>query len=156
HICRVGNIMIDALEMSRPQIEGRQFACSLGIEGEPYGVVTLHRPSNVDDPNAMRTLAEMLQVCSSQLPLVFPVHPRTRTKLVEFQLWQHLTASGSIRLIEPVPYIDFMSLIFGCAVAITDSGGIQEETTYLRIPCITLRETTERPITVTQGTNSLM
>lgn len=155
-ISRVGNIMIDALEMSRGRIEARQFARELGLEPGGYGIVTLHRPSNVDEPEQLRKLTQMLVDCAAKLPLVFPVHPRTRKRLLEFGLWDTIQSAKAIRALEPVGYVEFMSLVFTTAAAITDSGGLQEETTYLGIPCITLRENTERPITVSEGTNRLM
>jgi UDP-N-acetylglucosamine 2-epimerase (non-hydrolysing) len=155
-ICRVGNIMIDTLEMCRDQIEARRFGAELGLEKGRYGVVTLHRPSNVDDAGQLSTLVGLLIDASESLPLVFPVHPRTRKRLVEFGLLDRLANTGAVRLIEPVGYIEFMSLVFSAAAAVTDSGGVQEETTYLGIPCVTLRDTTERPITVSEGTNRLM
>jgi len=155
-IVRVGNIMIDALEMSRVRIEARHFARELGLAPGAYAVVTLHRPSNVDEPAQLRRLASMLEACATRMPLVFPVHPRTRKRLEEFGLWRAIEQSAGIRALEPVGYIEFMSLLFTSAAAITDSGGLQEETTYLGIPCMTLRENTERPITVTQGTNRLL
>lgn len=149
----VGNIMLDSFEMVRPQIEleRKSFAGDLPAR---YGVVTLHRPSNVDDPAQLRQLCTALVALQQELPLVFPVHPRTRQRLETENLWGVLEAAG-IRLIEPVPYIRFMSLVIGAAAVVTDSGGVQEETTYLGIPCLTLRPNTERPITVAEGTNRL-
>jgi UDP-N-acetylglucosamine 2-epimerase (non-hydrolysing) len=154
-ISRVGNIMIDALELSRPRIEARRYAAELGLAG-PYGVVTLHRPSNVDDAAQLERLVAMLQDAASRLRLVFPVHPRTRKQLVHFGLWDRVAATARLQVIEPIGYVEFMSLVFGAAAVITDSGGVQEETTYLGIPCLTLRENTERPVTISEGTNRLM
>ncbi len=153
---RVGNIMIDSLEMMRPKIEARALCRELGLEKNSYGVVTLHRPSNVDDPRTLARLARALGEVAARLPLVFPVHPRTRKSLEKAGLLAALASARGLRLIEPVGYIDFMSLVFNARAAITDSGGVQEETTYLGIPCLTLRENTERPITVTLGTNRLL
>jgi UDP-N-acetylglucosamine 2-epimerase (non-hydrolysing) len=152
-VSRVGNIMLDSFEMVRPQIEAAAVADRLGLAGA-YGVVTLHRPSNVDDAGQLRALVEALVAVQADLPLVFPVHPRTAARLEATGLGQKLESAG-VRLIEPLSYISFMSLVTGAAAAITDSGGIQEETTYLGIPCLTLRENTERPITIEQGTNRL-
>jgi UDP-N-acetylglucosamine 2-epimerase (non-hydrolysing) len=152
----VGNIMIDALEMSREKIERCDFATQLGLPKSGYAVVTLHRPSNVDNADQMRILVRMLEQSAARLPLVFPVHPRTRKRLQEFGLLQNLQRVVNVHLIDPLGYIEFMSLLAACTAAITDSGGLQEETTYLRIPCVTLRKNTERPVTVTQGTNRLM
>ena len=126
-----------------------------GFKNGSYGVVTLHRPSNVDDPEVLERLCDALQRIAADLPLVFPVHPRTRKNLEAFGLYAGLAAAPGMHLDEPVSYIPFMNLVFNCRLAITDSGGIQEETTYLGIPCLTLRPNTERPITVTQGTNRL-
>ena len=155
-IDRVGNIMIDSLEMMRERIEARALFRELNLEKTAYGVVTLHRPSNVDDPAVLARLVEALVTVSSRVPLVFPVHPRTRKSLERASLLSIVNASAGLRLIEPVGYIDFMSLVFNARLAITDSGGVQEETTYLGIPCLTLRENTERPITVSMGTNRLL
>lgn len=154
-ISRVGNIMIDSFEMVRPAIEATRLFLEYGLSSGSYGVVTLHRPSNVDVPEKLAQLVEALESIQKRLPLIFPVHPRTAERLESAGLRARLEAAGVI-LIEPLPYIRFMSLVVGCAAAITDSGGIQEETTYLGIPCFTLRENTERPITVEQGTNRLV
>lgn len=155
-IRRVGNIMIDALEMMRPRIESCRLSKTLGLEGKQYCVVTLHRPSNVDERPRLEELVEVLESVASRLPLVFPVHPRTRQRLVNFGLWERMNKARDISLLEPVGYVDFMNLVFQSCGVLTDSGGIQEETTYLGIPCLTLRDTTERPITVEIGTNRLV
>jgi len=153
-ISRVGNIMLDSFEMSRPAIEAADAPGALGLEPGRYAVVTLHRPSNVDEEAQLgRLVAALLQV-HARLPLVFPVHPRTAARLAATGLGATLEQAG-VRLIAPLPYIRFMSLVLGAGAAITDSGGIQEETTYLGIPCLTLRENTERPITIEEGTNVL-
>ena len=152
-ITRVGNIMLDSLELVRPAIEAADVAGHFGLRR--YGVVTLHRPSNVDAPEQLERLVAALLDVQSRLPLVFPVHPRTAQRLAEAGLRGRLERAG-VRLIEPQSYIRFMSLVTGATVVITDSGGIQEETTYLGIPCLTLRENTERPITISQGTNRLV
>jgi UDP-N-acetylglucosamine 2-epimerase (non-hydrolysing) len=154
-ITRVGNIMLDSFEMVRPAIEASDMPGALGLVPGGYGVVTLHRPSNVDNDVALNALVGALVAAQAKLPLVFPAHPRTAKRLAETGLGATLEAAG-VRLIEPQPYIRFMSLVLGAAAAITDSGGIQEETTYLGIPCLTLRENTERPVTITQGTNQLV
>ena len=154
-ITRVGNIMLDSFELVRPQIEAADMAGKLGLERGRFGVVTLHRPSNVDDPAKLAELVDALVAVQKRLPLVFAVHPRTSARMSEFGLRGRIEASG-VRLIDPVPYVSFMSLVTASAIAITDSGGIQEETTYLGIPCLTLRENTERPITVDEGTNRLV
>jgi UDP-N-acetylglucosamine 2-epimerase (non-hydrolysing) len=151
----VGNIMIDSLEMLRAKIEAQDTHLALGLEAGGYGVVTLHRPSNVDDPNVLKTLCSSLQEISEKVPLVFPVHPRTRKKLEETGILSAMAASDRLRMPEPMNYVRFMSLVFNCRFVITDSGGIQEETSYLGIPCLTVRENTERPVTITHGTNQL-
>lgn len=153
---RVGNIMIDSFEMLRPKIEAAGMAVKLGLEPRGYGVVTLHRPSNVDSREKLELIVERLVEAAERLPLVFPVHPRTRRKLDEFELGARLEAHGRIRCLQPLPYIEFMSLVVESRLVVTDSGGIQEETSYLGIPCLTLRENTERPVTVTEGTNQLL
>lgn len=155
-IDRVGNIMIDSFEMLRGQIESDDTRDRFGLQAGGYGVVTLHRPSNVDDRTTLAMLVDQLVDIAGSLPLVFPVHPRTRKQLAEFGLYERLARHSDLHLSEPLSYIQFMNLVLGARVAITDSGGVQEETTYLGIPCLTLRENTERPITVTAGTNRLL
>ena len=153
-IARVGNIMLDSFERSRPAIAAAAVPRALGLDGAPYCVVTLHRPSNVDDRGELGRLAAGLVKVQQRLQIVFPVHPRTAARLAESGLGAMLEAAGA-RLIEPLPYVGFMSLVTGAAAVVTDSGGLQEETTYLGIPCFTLRENTERPITIDEGTNRL-
>lgn len=152
----VGNIMIDAFELQRPQIDALRMAARFNLSPKAYGVVTLHRPANVDKRASLARLVDVLLEASERMPLVFAVHPRTRARLQEFDLISRLERQGHIRLSDPLRYNEFMSLICDAKLAITDSGGIQEETTYLNIACLTLRENTERPITVTQGTNRLV
>jgi len=154
-ITRVGNIMIDSFELVRPAIEAAGVPQALGLEHGGYGVVTLHRPSNVDDPAQLIRLVDALVEAQRRLPLVFPVHPRTSAKLRGALLDSRLERAG-VKLLDPLSYVRFMSLVTGAAAAVTDSGGIQEETTYLGIPCLTLRENTERPITILEGTNRLV
>jgi UDP-N-acetylglucosamine 2-epimerase (non-hydrolysing) len=154
-ICRVGNIMIDSLEMLRERIEIQTVCDELGLEKRNFVLVTLHRPSNVDQPETLKQLCQVMSRISQKLPLVFPVHPRTRKNLEQFGLMAMLDQYENIRLLEPQSYIRFMNMVFNCRFVITDSGGIQEETSYLGIPCLTLRANTERPITVTHGTNRL-
>lgn len=155
-IRRVGNIMIDSLEMMRPRIEASAFSRGLGLGKGDFGVVTLHRPSNVDYADRLLAVVEALVHASKYAPLVFPLHPRTKLRLTEFGLLEKLAAAPRILLLDPLGYVDFMRMIFDARYVITDSGGIQEETTYLGIPCLTLRENTERPITLTEGTNRLV
>jgi UDP-N-acetylglucosamine 2-epimerase (non-hydrolysing) len=154
-ITRVGNIMMDAFELTRPVIEAADHAGKLGLVAGGFGVVTLHRPSNVDDPAQLARLVDALIATQRVLPLVFPVHPRTASRLAAAGLDDRLAQAG-VRLVEPAPYARFMSLVMQAAAVITDSGGIQEETTYLGIPCLTLRENTERPITISEGTSRLV
>lgn len=155
-IHRVGNIMIDAFEMVRSKIASMQMADRLRLAKAGYGVVTIHRPVNVDDPAALAAIVDSLLDVSTRIPLVFPVHPRTRNRLTEAGLMERLRSVPSIQVMDPLGYIEFMSALTDAALAITDSGGIQEETTYLGVPCLTLRESTERPITITEGTNRLV
>jgi UDP-N-acetylglucosamine 2-epimerase (non-hydrolysing) len=154
-ITRIGNIMLDSFELVRPAIEAADLPGELGLTRGGYGIVTLHRPSNVDEPAQLIRLVDALIEVQRDLPLVFPVHPRTAVQLKRGGRDTRLLRAG-VKLIEPQPYVRFMSLVTGAAAAITDSGGLQEETTYLGIPCLTLRENTERPITVTEGTNCLV
>ncbi len=154
-IQRVGNIMIDSLEMLREKIEKQEVWKELELENKNYGVVTLHRPSNVDNPDILSELCQSLCRISKRIQLVFPVHPRTRKNLEQNGLIHLLKKETGISLLEPLNYIRFMNIVFNCRFIITDSGGIQEETTYLGIPCLTMRPNTERPVTITQGTNQL-
>jgi UDP-N-acetylglucosamine 2-epimerase (non-hydrolysing) len=155
-IARVGNIMIDAYEMLRPRIEAERAPERHGLAAQGYAVLTLHRPSNVDRPEVLAGIVEQLKGIAARLPLVFAVHPRTSARLREFGLWEGLRAAPGMVTADPMSYVEFMSLVREARLAITDSGGIQEETTYLGIPCLTLRDTTERPITISQGTNRLV
>jgi UDP-N-acetylglucosamine 2-epimerase (non-hydrolysing) len=154
-IQRVGNIMIDSLEMMRDKIEQSNTCEEFGLPKGNYAVVTLHRPSNVDRQATLAPLADVLTALSGKLPVFFPVHPRTQSRLERFGLLERLKTASGMHCTAPVNYVRFMNLVFNCRMVLTDSGGIQEETTYLGIPCITLRENTERPVTVTQGTNRL-
>lgn len=153
---RVGNIMIDSYEMVREQIAADTTRSSMGLTAGGYGTVTLHRPSNVDDRDVLALLVHQLVEISKALPLVFAVHPRTRKQLIKFELLESLEQATNIRLSEPLGYIQFMNLVCGARAVVTDSGGVQEESTYLGIPCMTLRENTERPITVSEGSNRLV
>jgi UDP-N-acetylglucosamine 2-epimerase (non-hydrolysing) len=152
----VGNIMIDSFELLAPKIRAARRAETLGLEKGGYAVVTLHRPSNVDERAQLELIVEQLIAAAQRVPLVFPVHPRTRRRLEQFELAEPLEASKGVSLLQPLSYVEFMSLVVDCGLAITDSGGIQEETSYLGIACLTLRENTERPVTVTLGTNRLV
>jgi UDP-N-acetylglucosamine 2-epimerase (non-hydrolysing) len=153
---RVGNIMIDSFELMRQQIEADRTWQELGLAGRRFGVVTLHRPANVDDRDTLASIVAQLQAAARSVDLVFPVHPRTRKQLHHFGLHDELAHAMGLRLIEPLGYRQFMGLVTRACLAITDSGGLQEETTYLDIPCLTIRPNTERPVTVTEGTNRLV
>lgn len=155
-IDRIGNIMIDSYVLVQKKIEAARTCERFGVTAGEYGVVTVHRPSNVDGSFSLETVVDALAAVSQSLKLVFPVHPRTRARLEAFDLLQSAAASGRIQLVEPMEYVPFQSLVRTAKAVITDSGGIQEETTYLGIPCLTLRENTERPITIELGTNRLV
>jgi UDP-N-acetylglucosamine 2-epimerase (non-hydrolysing) len=154
-IVRVGNIMIDSFEFMREKIEKKHTYQQYGLTPNNYAVVTLHRPSNVDNKNKLEAICNSLSLISEKLPILFPVHPRTKNKLLEFSLSELLEQPPQIIMIEPLGYKEFMNTVLNSKVVITDSGGVQEETTYMNIPCITLRNNTERPITVNQGSNIL-
>jgi UDP-N-acetylglucosamine 2-epimerase (non-hydrolysing) len=146
-IFRVGNVMIDSLVRVLPSAQ------KVKMEGLPerYALVTLHRPANVDDSATLKEVLESLLEVNRDLSVIFPAHPRTRQRIADFGL-----NAGQLRVLDPLPYLDFLGLQSRATVVITDSGGIQEESTYLGVPCLTLRENTERPITVLMGTNVLV
>ncbi|MGH2920688.1 MAG: non-hydrolyzing UDP-N-acetylglucosamine 2-epimerase, partial [Gaiellaceae bacterium] len=148
----VGNTMIDSLIAMRPRIAARGAPEARGLERGAYLVVTLHRPTLVDGPLLSEAMSRLLEV-AEQLPVIFPVHPRTRAGMVAMGI---APGSERVKLLDPIGYVEFLSLVEGSAGVLTDSGGIQEETTYLGIPCFTLRANTERPITVDMGTNVLL
>ena len=148
----VGNVMIDTLLGAKEKAAQSTIRDEFGIKDRAYGVVTLHRPSNVDNAENLRGILETLDQVASQVQLVFPVHPRTKSKLAAMGM---TFEESRWKLVEPCGYIDFLDLTANAAVVLTDSGGIQEETTVLGVPCITLRENTERPCTITHGTNTL-
>jgi UDP-N-acetylglucosamine 2-epimerase (non-hydrolysing) len=144
----VGNVMVDSLFHALGEVAERDAAGALGFERDAYGLVTLHRPSLVDDPARLAAAVDALEEIARRLPLVWPVHPRTRSRLV--------SSTERLCLIEPVGYLDSVALQRDARLVITDSGGIQEETTVLGVPCLTLRDSTERPITIAEGTNRLV
>ncbi len=152
----IGNIMIDSFELLRKKIEASDSRERLGLDGGEYALLTLHRPSNVDRAETLAAIVDALEKIAGDLRLVFVSHPRTMKNLKRFGLSDRLATLANVDLLEPLPYIDFMNVMTGAKLAITDSGGLQEETTYLGIPCLTMRENTERPVTVTQGTNELV
>ncbi len=147
----VGNPMIDTLLANLERFDAERQRAALGLVG-PYAVATLHRPANVDHPAAARRLVAMLDAIAAQVPVVLPLHPRGRPSLEA----AGLRDGERIHVVEPLGYVDFLSLVRGAAVVVTDSGGIQEETTVLGVPCLTVRPNTERPITITHGTNRLV
>jgi UDP-N-acetylglucosamine 2-epimerase (non-hydrolysing) len=151
----VGNIMIDSLVAVEATVRAHPHPFRQLTEGR-YAIVTFHRPVNVDEPAALRLLVEEIVRLAANIPVVFPVHPRTRQRLQAAGLLATLDRSKDILLSEPLGYTDFMRCLFGAALVVTDSGGVQEETTYLGIPCFTARLSTERPITITHGTNKLI
>lgn len=152
-IARVGNLMIDTLALHLPRARALGVPESLGLAPRNYAVVTLHRPSNVDDPAALARMLDALARIAAELPVVFPVHPRTRARLADPTL---AGLAEKLRLVEPFGYLEFLSLTSAARLVLTDSGGLQEESTALGVPCLTLRENTERPVTVVEGTNEVV
>jgi UDP-N-acetylglucosamine 2-epimerase (non-hydrolysing) len=150
----VGNVMIDTLFRYRERARESTILRDLGLAPGGYAALTLHRPSNVDAPEALGRMMDAIARIQAEIPVVFPVHPRTRARIAK--LAGRLEALPGLRLIEPQPYLDFVQLMASARCVLTDSGGIQEETTALRVPCLTLRENTERPITATRGTNRVV
>jgi UDP-N-acetylglucosamine 2-epimerase (non-hydrolysing) len=151
----VGNVMIDSLFYNLERSKSSKARENLDLNDKDYAVLTLHRPSNVDEETTFSRLLDALVSISEKLPVIFPVHPRTKANLEKFGFGERVENSN-IRLIEPLGYLDFMNLYSGAKLVLTDSGGLQEETTALGIPCLTLRENTERPITIELGTNILV
>jgi len=154
-IHRVGNIMIDSLFENVKKAESSTIHKDLELKGE-YALLTLHRPSNVDDQETFTRIIEALEEIAKDLEIVFPIHPRTRKMAKSFGLFERLEKIPGIHITEPIGYLDFVSLMAKSKLVLTDSGGLQEETTALGVPCLTLRENTERPITVTEGTNTIV
>jgi UDP-N-acetylglucosamine 2-epimerase (non-hydrolysing) len=152
----VGNVMIDTLLAHRDRARQLRTPQAFGLQQRGYAVLTLHRPSNVDNPAAFEGLMTALTRVADDLPIVFPVHPRTRSRLAGSPTAAGLIARGRLQILEPLSYLDFIALMDGSRAVLTDSGGIQEETTILGVPCLTLREQTERPVTVTHGTNRVV
>lgn len=149
----VGNVMIDTLVKLLPKALERQTRQKLGVKPKEYILVTLHRPSNVDDSTTLCGLLRALAEISREVPVIFPVHPRTRTRIREIGL---TLPNTTLRVTDPLGYLDFLALMNSAALVVTDSGGIQEETTFLGVPCLTARRNTERPLTLKQGTNRLV
>tara|TARA_B100002052_G_C15640292_1_gene488079 strand:- start:30 stop:740 length:711 start_codon:yes stop_codon:yes gene_type:complete len=151
-IHHVGNVMIDTLFDKLQEARKRDTVERLGLEAGKYALLTLHRPSNVDDPEVLRGIFETLEQIHEKLPILFPVHPRTRAS-IEKKLGN---VEPRLQLAEPMGYLDFLKLMSDARLVFTDSGGIQEETTALGVTCLTLRENTERPVTVSEGTNTIV
>ena len=152
----IGNVMIDTLELHREKASNSRILDELNLRAMQYGVVTLHRPSNVDQHQALTRILDALAEIQKEIKVVFPIHPRTYKQLVSTGLMQRTKDLPNMLIIEPLGYLDFLKLMSESKVVITDSGGIQEETTILGVPCLTVRENTERPITITEGTNILV
>jgi len=161
----VGNVMIDSLLSCRAAAARSTILCDLGLIGgdarvRPYGILTLHRPSNVDRLTTLKGILASVHAIAQDLPVFFPIHPRTRERIRSLGLENYFAASGATRrglvVIQPLGYLDFLCLMDHARLALTDSGGIQEETTVLGVPCLTLRENTERPATISEGTNRLV
>lgn len=149
----VGNVMIDTLVKMLPKAQQRPTLRQFGLEPSRYVLATLHRPSNVDEPAVLSGILQALMELSHSIPVVFPVHPRTRARIEELDV---PLGKSKVRLTDPLGYLEFMALMASARLVITDSGGVQEETTYLGVPCLTARPSTERPITITEGTNRLI
>ena len=152
----VGNVMIDTLLHMLPAATAGGTLERHGLDPQGYGVVTFHRPSNVDSRDGLSGVVEVLCWVAEQLPIVFPVHPRTRKRLEDYGLLDRLASAAGIELMPPLGYVDFLALTSRAKVVVTDSGGLQEESTALGVPCLTMRENTERPVTVEIGTNRLI
>jgi UDP-N-acetylglucosamine 2-epimerase (non-hydrolysing) len=152
----VGNVMIDTLLHNKDRALQTLVLERFGVEAGQYAVITLHRPSNVDHPDSLQAILGALGRIQERLPIIFPVHPRTRDRIETFGLMDQVNTLSSLHVCEPLGYLDFLHLLARALVVLTDSGGIQEETTILSVPCLTLRENTERPVTLTEGTNRLV
>ena len=152
----VGNVMIDALVQFREKAHETTVIGDLALTSGEYVLMTMHRPSNVDHREGLGKLLQTIESIAAEHPLVFPVHPRTLKRFEEFGLQDRLEGIRQLTLTEPLGYLEFLRLMEGAGIVVTDSGGIQEETTFLQVPCLTLRENTERPVTVEEGTNELM
>ena len=152
----VGNVMIDTLLKNKTKAEGSNILEQLNLNGDGFCVLTLHRPSNVDDPIVSGKILDALEVIQNDMPIIFPIHPRTHQNLASFHLDKRFEKLLNLQRIDPLGYLDFLKLMTSARLVLTDSGGIQEETTILKVPCLTLRENTERPITVEIGSNQVV
>ena len=151
----VGNVMIDSLIYYKEKASKLNIAGQMKIEGD-YILVTMHRPANVDTKEGLESILEIIENASRHLSIVFPIHPRTKNNMERFGLTERLNDIPNVFITEPQGYLEFLNLMDNAKIIVTDSGGIQEETTFLKIPCLTFRNSTERPITVTMGTNQLL
>ncbi len=152
----VGNVMIDTLLKNKTKADESTILDDLGIRPGGYAAMTMHRPSNVDDPIVFARLLDAIEEIQKDLPIIFPIHPRTRNSIARMGFQDRVDAMSGLRLIEPAGYLDFLKLTSNAKLVLTDSGGIQEETTILKVPCITMRENTERPVTVDVGSNQIV
>jgi UDP-N-acetylglucosamine 2-epimerase (non-hydrolysing) len=152
----VGNVMIDTLRQQSARAAEMSFWKTMDLESREYALLTIHRPSNVDDVADLTNIVDIVIELSSRLPVVFPLHPRTRKQLEAARLLEGLSRHERIHMTGPLGYIEFLSLMSQARLVLTDSGGVQEETTVLGVPCLTLRPSTERPVTITKGTNRLV
>ncbi len=152
----VGNVMIDTLLKNRSKAEQSSVLLDMGLEPGGYATMTLHRPSNVDDPAALSGILDAIECIQRDLPIIFPIHPRTRKNISALGFQNRVEAMSNLRLVGPIGYLDFLKLNANAQLVLTDSGGLQEETTILQVPCITIRENTERPVTCDVGSNQLV
>lgn len=152
----VGNVMIDTLRKYEPIARSKKAADVFDLKPQGYAILTLHRPSNVDDPKVFALILDTLEQVLRKVPILFPIHPRSRKRIAELGFGPRIEGLRNLKLCDPLGYLSFLSLMMDACFVMTDSGGIQEETTTLGIPCLTLRENTERPVTVTIGTNTVV
>lgn len=152
----VGNVMIDSLLFYRKKAAQSKILNELKLNSAAYALLTLHRPSNVDDPSHFKKILKALEQIEKEIPIIFPIHPRARKMIDKFKFSENIESMNHLILTEPLGYLDFLHLMINATLVLTDSGGIQEETTVLGIPCLTMRENTERPVTIDVGTNVLV
>lgn len=152
----VGNVMIDTLLGQHERAKALDMQSRYGVQPNGYALLTLHRPGNVDVSEIFKGILDSIEFLQARLPILFPAHPRTLKRLKEFGLWERVQTMSNLKILEPLSYLQFLGLMTQARLMVTDSGGVQEETTILGVPCLTLRENTERPVTVTQGTNQIL
>jgi UDP-N-acetylglucosamine 2-epimerase (non-hydrolysing) len=152
----VGNVMIDTLMTNKAKADESNILEKLNLKGDDFAVLTLHRPSNVDNPTVFGRILDALEIIQNDMPVIFPIHPRTLRNLKSFNFENRFKQLPNLQLIEPLGYLDFLKIMSCAKLVLTDSGGIQEETTILKVPCLTLRENTERPVTVESGLNQIV